>query len=33
VAYLIDLSGVNFVVEVSRGDKKSYAIIIPPDMK
>jgi len=33
VAYLNDLSGVNFVLEINKGGKKSYAMVIPPDYK
>ena len=30
VAYLKDLYGVKFVVEISKDDKKSYALVFPP---
>jgi|GEM_PF-6721478 len=30
VAYLKDLYGAKFVIEITKGDKKSYALVVPP---
>lgn len=30
-AYLKDLSGIKFIIEIIRGEKKTYALIVPPE--